>query len=71
MLTDFNNAMVINKKAEKYRNFVFKGYLFFIKICFCFLVYDSIISSHVIVELSIILAKYFAFSQLHVEGFKV
>ena len=28
--------------------------------------YDSIISSHIIAESSIILAKYFPFSQLHV-----
>ena len=32
---------------------------------------SSIISSHVITELSVILAKYFPFLQLHVEGFKI
>ena len=33
--------------------------------------YDSIISSHVITKSSIILAKYFPFSQLHVAGFQI
>ena len=32
---------------------------------------SSIISSHVITELSVILAKYFPFLQLHVEGFQI
>ena len=62
-------------KQVKYRNFAF--YRFF----FCFLLklvgiafvsssYDSVNSSHVFTESSIMLAKYFPFSQLHVAGFE-
>ena len=47
--------MVIHKKTSKIF-FVFS---------------TSIISSHVITELLIILAKYLLFFQLHVEGFQV
>ena len=54
----------------KYRNLVFyKLYSFSLELVSSS--YDSIISSHVITESSIILAKYFPFSQLHVEGFQI
>ena len=52
----------------KYRNFAFYRLLFLLK--FVPSLHDSIISSHIIAELSIILAKYFAFSKLHVAGFQ-
>ena len=61
---------VINQNACEYRNFTLYGLLFFIKVCWnCFV--PSIISSHVFTELSIILAKYSPFSQLHVSGFQI
>ena len=53
----------------KYRNFAFSRLLFF-SLKFVSFSYDSIVSSHIIAELSIILAKYFPFSQLHVAGFQ-
>ena len=54
----------------KYRNLVFyKLHSFSLELVSSS--YDSIISSHVITESSIILAKYFPFSQLHVEGFQI
>ena len=37
---------------------------------FVFFIYDSIISSHIIAESSVVLAKYFPFSQLHVAEFE-
>ena len=46
----------------------FTGYFFSLK--FVSSSYDSITSSHIINELSIILAKYFPFAQLHVVGFQ-
>ena len=59
----------------KFYNFV---YFFLVKICwnllklvFAFLSYDFITSSHIIAESFIILAKYFPFSQLHIEGFQI
>ena len=55
------------------RNFVFYRLLSFllkfVGIVFVSSSYDSITTSHVIAELSIILAKYFLFSQLYVAGF--
>ena len=71
--------MVINKNASKIYKF------FVLRIVFCslkFVVTDfvsssfdlastSIIPSHVITELSIILAKHFPCLQLHEEGFQV
>ena len=58
----------------KYRHSVFYRLYFLLKfvgIAFVSLSYDSIISSHIIAELSIILAKYLPFLQLHVEGFQI
>ena len=54
------------KMQAKYRKFVF--YRLLVK--FVSFPYDTIISSHIIAELSIILAKYFPFLQLHVAGFQ-
>ena len=50
----------------------FTSYIFLIKICwnsFFSSSYDFITSSHIIAESSIILAKYFTFSKIHVVGF--
>ena len=59
----------------KSRNFAFYSLLLFsfkfVGIVFISLSYGSITSPHIIVELSIILAKYFQCSQLHVAGFEV
>ena len=44
---------------------------FVVQLGFCESTSASIISLHVIAELSIILAKYFPFSQLPVEGFQI
>ena len=44
---------------------------FSLKIVVTVFVSSSIISSYVITELSIILAKYFPFLQLHVAGFQI
>ena len=63
ILTAINNVMLINKKES--------SYIFFLKICwnsFYFSIYGSINSSQVITESSMILAKYFPFSQLDVTG---
>ena len=51
----------------------FTGYfsLKFAEIAFVSLSYDSMSSSHVIAELSIVLAKYILFSQLHVAGLQI
>ena len=60
--------------SAKYKNFAFYRLLFslkFVGFVFASSSYDSIISSRVIAESSIIFAKYFPFSQLHIEGFKV
>ena len=49
------------------------GCLLFIKIMVgtvVYLLFDSITSSHIIAESSLIHAKYFPFSQLHVAGFQ-
>ena len=69
--------MVISKNASKIKKFcVLKVAFFSLKfvssndLAAASSLYDSIISSHVIAESSIILAKYFSFSQLHVAGFQ-
>ena len=64
-----NNAMVFNKKAS--RKFLFHR-LFFFSLHFVITVFvSSVISSHVITESSIMLAKYLPFSQLRVAGFQI
>ena len=62
----------------KYRNFVFCRQLFslqFVVRVFVSPLYDltseSIISSHIITESSIVFAKYLPFVQLHVAGFQI
>ena len=57
----------------KYRNFASYRLLSFHLKFFVFisLSYDSMTLSHIIAESSIILAKYFPFSQLHVEGLQI
>ena len=79
MLTAINNAMVFNKKASKLYKFCVLQVVFFslqfVGIVFVSSSFDlvsaSIISSHVITELTVILAKYFPFSQLHIEEFQI
>ena len=56
--------MAINKKASKIKK------PSFLKLYFFTVFISSIISLNVITELSIILAKYFPFSQLNVAGFQ-
>ena len=68
--------MLINKNASKICN-VFTGCFFSLKFVGTVVtsLYDlgsaSIISSHVIAESSILLAKYFGFLQLHVAEFEI
>ena len=53
----------------KYKSLRFTGYYLFIKIFIKkFFIEYFITSSQIIVESSVILAKYFQFSQLHVAG---
>ena len=52
----------------KYRNSHFTGFFFSLK--FVSSSFDSITSLEVISESSIILAKFFSFSKLHVAGFQ-
>ena len=63
------------KMQVKYRNFAFDSLLLFslkfVGIVFISSSYNSITSPQIIVKLSIILAKYFKFSQIHVAGFQV
>ena len=57
----------------KYKILHFTDYFLFIKICWNSFVsssYDSITSSQIITESSVVHAKYFPFSQLHVSGFQ-
>ena len=54
----------------RYRNVVFYRLLFSLKLVGTVFV-SSMISSHEITESSIILAKYFPFSQLHVLGLQI
>ena len=61
--------MVIYKNASKIQKFCILQVAFF-SLKFVSLSYDSVISSHVIIESSIILTKYFPFSRLHEEEFK-
>ena len=71
--------MVIDKKASKIYKFCVLQIIFFslrfVGIVFVSSSFDlgftSIISSHVITELSIIIAKYFPILQLHGEGFQI
>ena len=59
--------MKLIKMQVKYRNFAF--FIKFLEIVLFSSSYDSITSSHIIVELSVILANYFPailFLQLHV-----
>ena len=69
----FNNAIVINKKASKILTFfVSKITLFSLKFVLTgFVPSVSIISSHVITELSLILVKYLLFLELHIAGFHI
>ena len=75
---NINNSININtiliKMQAKYRNLCVTGSCFPLKIVgtiFVFLLYDSVISSHVITESSIIFAKYLPLSQLHEERFQM
>ena len=61
--------MVINENASKIYKFCVLQVAFF-SLKFVYLV-SFIISSHVITESSIKLAKYFPFSQLQVEEFQI
>ena len=67
--------MVINKKASKTQKFCVLQVIFFslkfVGIVFISSSYNFITSSYLITESSIILAKYFPFSQLHVAGFQI
>ena len=64
------NAIVINKNDSKIYKFCVLQTAFF-PLKFVSSSYEFIISSHIIVELSLTLAKYFLFSQLRAEGFQV
>ena len=68
ILTVVNNAMVNNKKASKIEKFaegLFVGTPFVEELFVGKFFVSSIILSHVITELSIILLKYLQFSKLH------
>ena len=54
----------------KYKNCIFFASKFVGTVFVCSF-YDSVTSSHVITESSVILAKYFLFWQLHVAGFQI
>ena len=63
--------MVNDKKTSKIQKFCIVEVVF-VSLKFVGKVFvSSIISSYVITESSIILAKYFSFSQLHVAGFQI
>ena len=62
--------MVINKNVSKIKK-IFVSHLVSLKFIGKVFVSASIISSHVITESSIILAKYLPFLQLHVLGFLI
>ena len=65
----YNNASVINKKpSEKCISVLFYRLYFLLKFV---RTVSAIISSSVITESSIILAKYFRYSQTHVLGFQI
>ena len=74
MLTAINNAIVIIKNASKIQTFCILQVVFFslkfVGIVFVSLLHDSVISSHLIAESSIIVAKYFPFLQLDVVVFQ-
>ena len=66
--------LILIKREVKVDFFCFTGCNFLLKFVGTVSVsssYDSIISSHVITESSIILAKYFLFSQLCVVEFQI
>ena len=64
--------MVINKKASKtQKRFVLQTTFFSLKFNATVFASSSIISSRIITESSIILAKYFPFLKLHVIGFQI
>ena len=76
MLTIINNAIVINKKASKISKYFVLQVAFlsskFVGTVFVGTVFVVfIIQSHVITELSAILAKYLLFLQLHVAGLEI
>ena len=75
MLTDINNDIVINKNASRIKSFYILQFAFFslkfVGIVSVSSFYGFTISSQVIVESTIVLAKYFPFSQLHVAGFQI
>ena len=62
VLTAINNAIELNKNASKILKFCVLQVIFFIKV-FVSSLYDSITSSHIRAESSIIIAKYFPFSR--------
>ena len=68
ILTAINNAVVIKNKPNKIQKFCVLQIAFFsLKFVVIVFVYSaSMISSHLIIELSIILAEYLPFFQLHV-----
>ena len=67
--------MVINKKASKKKEILcFTSFIFSLKFVGAVFVSASFVSSfssHVTIESSITVAKYFPFSQLHVAGFQM
>ena len=71
MVTVINNAMLINKIASKIKKFFTLKVTFFSFKFVGTVFVSSTISSHVFTESSIILAKYFLVSQLHVAGFDI
>ena len=62
VLTAINNAIELNKNASKILKFCVLQVIFFIKV-FVSSLQNSITSSHIRAESSIIIAKYFLFSQ--------
>ena len=70
-ITAMDNAIVINENSSKiYRGFVFYRLLSSLKFVFVSSSCDSITSTYIIAESSIILGKCYPFSQLHVVGFQ-
>ena len=74
MLTAINNVIVINKKTSKIYEFYALQVIFFslkfVRIVFISSLYNSITLSQIIPKSSIIFAKYFPFSELHVAAFQ-
>ena len=73
ILTAINNAAIIKNKPNKIQKFcVLQIEFFSLKFVVTVFVYSaSIISSHLIIELSIIIAEYLPFFQLHVTRFQI